>query len=339
MPRSRSTPPLALLVAGATMTALGGCAKDQSAPPRVEVPVFVDRAPDTYSEEIASGNQARLAGDYDRALEIFQAVLAENPTVTSAYLGIGDVHVAQKDYTSAVPAFNRARRLEPESFDAQYGHAFSLQMLHRFAESVASYHRALDIDPEDFDANLNLAIVYVRLEAFDRAAEFAERALVADPTNGPVHANLGALYEKLDRYPEAIEMYLQALELMGNRPPLMMNLIQALAHEKRYREAANTAETLTRVAPSAEAFERLGWCLFKLGDYTGSQEAYLSAVTMDDDYWPALNGVGVNALNAWLLSERTDDEARVRARDAFRRSLQANPEQPKITQLLSNYRM
>ena len=65
--------------------------------------------------------------------------------------------------------------------------------------------------------------------------------------------------------------------------------------------------------------------------------AYRNGVRRDPSHWPSLNGVGINALNTWLLSDRKDGAALREARQAFRRSLQANPDQPKVIALLSRY--
>ena len=86
-----------------------------------------------------------------------------------------------------------------------------------------------------------------------------------------------------------------------------------------------------------ETWERLGRARFRVGDYEASLEAYQRAVDMDPDYWPALNGIGVNELNRWISGERTDVEARTAAADAFRASLRANPDQPKVIRLLTTY--
>ena len=60
-------------------------------------------------------------------------------------------------------------------------------------------------------------------------------------------------------------------------------------------------------------------------------------VALDPDHWPALNGVATNALNRWLQSGRTDNEARLEARAAFQRSLRANPDQPKVVSIMTKY--
>ena len=67
--------------------------------------------------------------------------------------------------------------------------------------------------------------------------------------------------------------------------------------------------------------------------------AYRSAVEIDPEHWQSLNGIGVNALNTWLLSKRRNDRSALEAREAFRRSLRVNPRQQKVIALLSNYQL
>lgn len=288
-------------------------------------------------QRVEQANAVKESGDYDTALAMFQEILAENPTLTTAYLGIGDIYVLKKDYEKAEPAYNRAARLEPRNFDAQYGHGLALQMLKRFVEAVRAYHRALTIDPANPKANLNIAVTYLQMNEPESALAFAEKAVQLDPGNGAARINLGAAYEKTGKNAQAIEQYLAAMEMVENTPPLMMNLINVLAAEKRYQEAANTAENLVRIAPSADGYERLGWCYFRLSDFEKSLDAYRQAVQIDPNHWQSHNGVGVNLLNRWLLSKKQDTTAMREARDAFRRSLRLNPDQPKLIAIMTNY--
>ncbi len=290
-------------------------------------------------KRIEEARAAKQSGDYDQALSLFQQILAENPTITAAYLGIGDIYIEKQDYQKAEPAYARAARLEPRNFDAQYGHGLALQMLGRFVDAIRAYHRALTIQPDNFNANLNIATTYLQMDEPESAVAFAEKAVEADPQDGPARVNLGAAYEKVGRNADAVVQYEAAIELMEPSPEVMMNLINALAKDQRYQEAVNTAEFLVRIAPSAQGYERLGWGYFKLGQYDKSIEAYRKAVDLDGNHWPALNGVGVNAINTWLVSKKQDRDAAKEARSALRRSLQLNPDQPKVIALLSNYNL
>ena len=62
----------------------------------------------------------------------------------------------------------------------------------------------------------------------------------------------------------------------------------------------NTAENLVKIEQSANAYERLGWCYFRLSDFEKSVEAYQQAVHIDPNHWQSNNGIGVNMLNKWL---------------------------------------
>jgi len=325
-----------LAALGAVLAALAGCTNPLAAPVP-DRPILLRAPTAAQSARLVGAGAASAAGDYEFALAVFHEILAENPTITIAYLGIGDIYVNQKEYRKAEPAYRRAARLEPESFRAQYGHGLALQMLHRFVDAVRAFRRAIAIDPDSDQANLGIATTFLQLNDPAQALSYAEHAVQLDPASGAAHANLGAVYESVGRNTEAIDEYLEAIELMGNHPRLMMNLISIQAEERRYQEAVNTAETLVKIEPSVQAFERMGWCYFKLREYGRSIASYRRAVKIEPDHWPALNGIGVNALNVWLLSDKTDTKAKIEARDAFRRSLQTKPDQPKLVALFLRY--
>ena len=317
---------------------LPGCASNRSTGVHGDLEEFLSGSgSDEHKNLMEQATIAKDAGEYEVALGLFRDVLEENPTIVPAYIGIGEIYLETDDARQAEPVFARAVKLAPRSFDAQFGHGRALQMLGHLLRAVQAYHRALTIVPEHPEANLNIATTYMRMDEMDSALVFAEKAVDLAPDSGSARVNLGAIYEDLGRNNEAINEYLTALELLDERAtaPVMLNLINVLARENRYQEAANTAENLTRIEPSPNAYERLGWAMFKLRDYRGSIEAYRAAIEIDPNHWPSLNGVGVNALNTWLQSGRTDQEAKREARDAFRRSLRINRDQRKLITLMS----
>ena len=171
----------------------------------------------------------------------------------------------------------------------------------------------------------------------EHAVVFAEKAVQVEPTNGAARAGLGQVYEANGRTEEAIEQYLIALELIDEPGPVMLQLTSLLIAESRYVEAMNTATSLVKIDPSAATYALLGRAQFKLGEYGKSIESYREAVKLDGRAWTALNGVGVNAINAWFRSNKTDDIAFFEARDAFRKSLQINNDQQKVIILMQKH--
>lgn len=320
---------------------LGGCGAfertgDEPLPPAAAASAASESR---QQERLDAAADLTDAGQYDEAIAIFREILAENPTVTTAYLGLGDIHLTQGDYAAAEPVYARAARLEPRNFDAQFGHGVSLQMLDRLVDAVRAYHRALVLRPDSPRVNLNLATTYLQMEQARSALTYAQRAVELEPDNGSARINLGAVYDRLGMLDEAIASYRAASELVDPSPELIMNIVNVLARAGRYREAIDAAQTLNRLEPSANAYERMGWAWFRLGEFEQSAAAYREAVMLDPEHWPSFNGIGINALNRWLLSERRDGAARNEAREALRRSLRLNPGQERVISLLSTYQL
>ena len=281
---------------------------------------------------------AKEHGDYNEALQLFKEVLQQNPVATDAFVGIGDIYVIKKQWGMAEPAYARAVKLDPRNFDAQYGHAVSLQMMKKFIDAVRAYHRALTINPEDVGANMNIATTYLQIGRPKSALVFAERAVELDGGIAPAQITLAATYQLLERPQDALNAYIAATEVMDEpSPQLMRNIIYLLIQEKRYQEVVNTTHQLVRLDPTSDTFEQLGWAEFRLGDFGASLGAYQTAVEYDATNWRALNGIGVNTLNQWLIGDKADIDAFQMARIVFRKSLAINPDQPRVITIVLRY--
>ena len=315
---------------------------DATAPVVLEQPKVEVRSQPTDSEQarLSAADQAAGTEDYETALRIFRELLQENPTLASAYTGMGSVHEKRGDLTLAEPAYARAAALDPGDFSAVSGHGRVLEALGRVKEAVISYQRALMIRPRDIGSNLAMSRLMLLTEQPESAVAFAERAVKIDPQDGQARLQYARALSRAGRGIDAIREYEAACELIEPPAEVMFALVNAYAKEKRYREAANAAEALVKTAPSAGAFERLGWALFRLNEFEASDRAYRKAIELDAAYWPALNGAGVNALNAWIQAGKSaEDPRRDEARAMLQRSLKSNPDQPKVAGLLLKYRL
>ena len=296
---------------------------------------------DLSIEESVSIDAARIAkdyGDYEQALKLFKEVLQTNPVATEAYVGIGQIYVSQKKWNKAEPAYARAAKLEPQSFEAQFGHGTSLQMLKRFVDAVRAYHKALTINPDDLGANINISTTYLQMGRPQSALVFAKKATELSDESVGAQMTLAATYQLLGKPDMALDRYIAASELLDEpSPQLMRNIIYLLVEQKRYQEVVNTTQQLVIIDPTSSSYERLGWAQFRLGDFRDSLMSYKKSVEYDDMNWRSLNGVGVNELNRWLLSDRLDTEAYQSSRIAFRRSLGIKPDQPKVITLVLRY--
>ena len=342
--RSSLALPMRTAVVVATLLAAGGCVKavpeevpdaPVPAPPR---PVIDVRKPTAEQATRAESGRALIeAGEPAEAIEVFESLLDENPSLTVAYIGIGSAYESMGDAARAEPAFARAVRLEPRNFEAQFGHGEALRMLGRLREAIRAYQAALSIEANDADTLAALATSFIANDLPRSAIAPAEQVVDLRPDDGDAHAMLGTAYMLAGRTADAIDTYEIAIELTGNDAKLIGNLVECYAAEDRFREAVNSGEILLSIAPSPSAWERQGRSYFRLGDFDASVECYRRAVEIDPEYWPALNGIGVNELNRWLASGRQDEQSRDEAANAFRTSLRINPDQPKVVSLLTTY--
>lgn len=289
------------------------------------------------AEAVDLGARLRDEGLLDQALREFERAIEINPTMTTAYMGAGDIYRERGDFASAERHYGDAVRTSPGEFDPNYWHGYTLQMLNRITEAVRAYLRALSIRPEDFHANLNLATAYLQLGENAQAVIYAERAVRIDPNDGPARVNLGAAYANAGRHAEAITQYEVAAELMPLTTELLLNLAESQGKVGRHAEMAGTIREVIRQQPTALAYERLGSALFRLGEYADALDAFRSSTSQDPNHYPAYNGIGVCLLNQYLWSDKKNINALDEARNALRRSLQIERDQPRIAELLTRY--
>lgn len=321
---------------------LAGCIHTDSAVVRSDRPSMAAYGRTTEPNQtqvldLVAADRAVDTGDYDEAIRIFEDLLSQNPTLTDAYLGLGGIQFEMGDFTAAEVSFARAARLKPNSFDAQFGHGQVLEALTRYSDAIRAYQRALVIDPDSLAANMGISNSYLETDRPGSAIRYAQKAIELDPEQVRSHLNLAAAYEMAGRFEDAVKEYEIALELGETNSELLLRVIGAYMKSKRWQEAANAAETLIRIAPTDRAYERLGRAYFRLQKYELSMEAYEKAVELNPESWASLNGLGVNALNAWLKSGRSDSQMALTAREAFHASLRINPDQPKLVEILTSY--
>ncbi|VAX42035.1 hypothetical protein MNBD_PLANCTO03-1763 [hydrothermal vent metagenome] len=325
---------LLMLLSLALLTALSGCkGLGQRSGSTRAVPHNGSRA----IEAADLGARLKDQGLLDQALLEFERAIEINPTMTTAYMGAGDIYREQGDFANAETHYAEAVRTAPNEFDPNYWHGYALQMLSRVTEAVRAYLRALAIRPDDFHANLNLATAYLQLGENAQAVIYAERAVRINADDGPARVNLGAAYANANRHGEAITQYEAAAELMPLTSQLLLNLAESQGKVGRHAEMAGTIREVLRQDPSALACERLGSALFRQGNYDEAFESFRRATELDPEHYPAWNGIGVCLLNRYLWSQKEDLNALDQARNALRKSLQIERNQPRIAELLTRY--
>ncbi len=300
----------------------------------VTKPAMVD---ETEGDALQKAETLAAEGEQEAALLAFTAAIEENPRLYRAHMGMGEIYRERGEYGFAVRSYQEAVDSSPKSYDAHYFLGLALQLADRLGEAIRSYRQAIVLQPTSHEANLNLATAYLQTDQAMEALPFASKAAELQPQHGPTHVNLATIHSTLGKHEAAVREYQIAAELIDLEPTIILNMADSLRVLKRYPEMINAIQAVIRLEASPEAYERLGFAYFKVRKYDDSIGAYQNALGMDSNYYPAMNGLAVNLLNQYIRSNRVDLDARHDAIQHLRRSLQIEPDQSRIVDLLSRY--
>ena len=81
----------------------------------------------------------------------------------------------------------------------------------------------------------------------------------------------------------------------------------------------------------------MAYAHFKLLDFEQALTHYEHAVALDPNQTAGLNGVGAALMTLYIQDGRERTDQRDRAIAAWRKSIQLEPDQPRIVDLLSRY--
>ena len=106
--------------------------------------------------------QAEESGEKQRAITLYEEILAIDPEYAAAYINLGTVHFHLRQYGRAEELYRRATEADPGYVLAFFDLGNVLDELERPDESIAAYHKAVALAPRYADAHYNLALAYER---------------------------------------------------------------------------------------------------------------------------------------------------------------------------------
>jgi len=321
-----------------SLTMLGGCrpwAKSDAELTAARVGAVAPTAEE--SDRLRRAQSVADRGDYQEALGEFRALLTENPRLVDVQVAVGTITLEQGDIRAAQRSYEAAIQADPRNVDAHIGLARTHLVAQRNDDAVRCYREALVLAPTDMRAIAGIADALERSGNRSAAIPFLERLAADAGADADAWSRVARAYLIAGRAAEASAAYEEAVTLGEVSEGTMDGLIAAYTAESRFAEASSAGSEFARRWPSAAASERAAWLAFRAADYDRAIVAYRHAAEQDPRSIKAWNGIGVCALNSWLLSDRLDGGAREEARRAFEQSLAVEPAQPQVEKLLRTY--
>jgi len=281
--------------------------------------------PDLPQAHVAVGWVHYVEGDFQQALEEYEAALKGLPNDAEIIARIGYTHRRLGHWPEVFEAFQQAIQLSPRNATLFYdlgGHSFAANR--RYAEAVSAYDMALSLAPDLYDAALRKGLIYVHWKGQLDTLQAVIRGLPADlhlPEVDLARVDL-ALWERdsdsllrlLESLPQAVFetqlVYLPkslyaawAEQLRGDLP----------AARLAFDSARLSLEPLATLRPRDErVLAALGYAHAGLGHQDEAARAAEALRGPDQSRTDALSGSQADRVAAEILAQASLPDAAVR---------------------------
>jgi tetratricopeptide (TPR) repeat protein len=209
-------------------------------------------------------------GEFDKAIDVWEAVLEEQPDNAEIITAIANAHLQNGDLDAA--------------------------------EKTA--RRSMKADPTFYAAHNMLSIIYVNQGNLDDAEHLANYVIAKDPSNAEAHFNLGVVYSEKGLNSRALSAFEKSVDLRGDYDESRINLGSAYLRAGRMAEAKREFEVALTINPrSADAHYLLGNAYRMEGNTAAALASYRQAVQSVPAYNPARISMAITLASSGNLPE------------------------------------
>ena len=191
------------------------------------------------------------AGHFAEAAAQLEILLPQAPRSFELQELLGLVYAAQSQDAKALPHFEMAARLKPDSPAARTNLAAGLLRSGKPDLAEAQLQKALELNPRDYKANHDLAELYIQSGKVADALPFLQAAQRIDPSSYDNGYNLAQAYFLTGELAQAREQ-VQALLKQKNTGELHNLLGHVEEKDGKFVDAANQYEIAAHLDPSEE---------------------------------------------------------------------------------------
>lgn len=184
----------------------------------------LEESPNFYPSVVGLGYIAMVEGDYDQAIDRFDAALGFNPTYVPALVGRGESLLQADRWRDALTAFESALRADPtltavarrievlrfRGMEEDLAEARRLESGGDLAGAREAYRRAVAASPESGFLYREVASLSLRLGDVSAALAEVEEALARDPSDTEALLLLAEARERQGDLPGAVEALTRA---------------------------------------------------------------------------------------------------------------------------------
>jgi tetratricopeptide (TPR) repeat protein len=275
--------------------------------PKTSVP-----APREVGELLAAATDAYQSRDFSRAVPLYERVLELQPDNAEAHYKCANALRDLGRAEEALDHYDRAVLHKADFAHAWCNRGVVLQGLGRGEAALASYDRAIEFDPTDAISLVNRGALLQSLARWSAALDSYDRALTQQRSLPQAWFHRGNVLRELGRLDDAAQSHREALALQPDHPEAHYNLGVLLEKTGQLRAALSHYDRAADLNPGLHQahFNRAG-VLRALKDLPASLAAYDRAIAVKGDYAEAFSnrGVALQELGRWAEALASYDRA------------------------------
>ncbi|HZQ20717.1 MAG TPA: tetratricopeptide repeat protein [Terriglobales bacterium] len=268
--------------------------------PFADAQAVPSRSPGPHAADKQSGEVQQLMseGHLDEARQTLESQLRDKPSL-EGYNLLGIICVDQKNYPSALGAFQRALKLDPNSVKTHNNLANFYVTTGKPDLAEKEFKTSLVLAPSNSDANYNYALLLLA-KASPGAA--TAHLLRVHPQTEEVRFNLVRAYLQSGKTAEGLKIANELSASKKDDVQLHFTLGILLGSEKQYKPAELELEKANALRPETfEILYNLGQVHLRAGDYLRAEPALDRALKIKPDSAEAL----------YLLAQAYSEESRL----------------------------
>ncbi|MCU1296495.1 MAG: hypothetical protein JWO91_773 [Acidobacteriaceae bacterium] len=238
-------------------------------------------------QHMQAGTEADKQRHFDVAITEFRKATELDPSLTAAFVNLGQAYMENHEYGSAIPPLKRALELNPDLTPAHQLLGYALLSQGYAAEAIPHLAKAQDATAlgiaeiqtgnlKEAVENLQIALAkqpgdpdllyYLGRASGLLSKQSVDTLLAAYPDSARAHQAMGENYFVLRQMPQAEKEFRAALQLRPDSPEVHLELGEVYAGSSQWDKAVEEYRAQTKLQPgNAEAFYRLGDSLLQQG--------------------------------------------------------------------------
>jgi eukaryotic-like serine/threonine-protein kinase len=181
----------------------------------------------------------------------------------------------------ALKAATEATRWKNELPEAHVALGSAYKVSGRTNDAIPEFQRALQLSPNSDEACRRLASTYMAVGNKTEAIVNFKKAIDANPNYWENHNQLGAAYLKLGDYGKALASFQKVAELAPDLPAGFLNSGVIHFHQGEYQKAIPLFQKAVALRPTSSAYSNLAAAYYNTGQYREAAQAGEKAVELD----------------------------------------------------------